>query len=91
MVANTPLVKNLLKPEYWYMRILLNGKATLQERFAEIDVAMVRQELATLNKSWERVPQKIKKIIRMSHLPEALASVFAPQTLNSNRVFVHRE
>jgi len=83
MVANTPLVKNLLNPEY--MRILLNGKATLQERFAEIDIGMVRQELAKLNKGWERVPQKIKKIIKMPDLPEALAAVFAPQTVNSNR------
>ena len=83
MIANTPLVRNLLNPEY--MRILLNGKATLQERFAEIDIAEVRQELGKLNKSWEKVPQKIKKIIRMPHLPEALAAVFAPQTLNSNR------
>jgi hypothetical protein len=35
MLADTPLVKNLENPEY--MRILLNGKESLEELFAEMD------------------------------------------------------
>jgi hypothetical protein len=43
MLANTPLVKNLQNPEY--MKLLLNGKTSLEELFAEIDVNEVRNEL----------------------------------------------
>jgi hypothetical protein len=75
MIANTPLVRNLENPEY--MKIVLDGKATLEERFAEIDITMVREELATFNKSSERVPLKIKKIIRMPQLPKTLLAVFS--------------
>ena len=75
MIANTPLVRNLENPEY--MKIVLDGKATLEERFAEIDIRMVREELATFNKSSERVPLKIKKIIRMPQLPKTLLAVFS--------------
>ena len=41
MMAQTPLVKNLDNPQY--MEIILNGKASLAERFAEIDIIQVRQ------------------------------------------------
>ena len=74
MIANTPLVKNMNNPEY--MSIILDGKATLEERFAEIDVQMVRKELAGLQRSSIRVPREIKKIIRMPQLPQALVALF---------------
>ncbi len=74
MIANTPLVKNMNNPEY--MSIILDGKATLEERFAEIDIEMVRQELARHQRSSVRVPRGIKKIIKMPQLPEALVALF---------------
>ena len=43
MLANTPLVKNLKNEEY--MKILLNGKSNLEDLFAEIDAADIRNEL----------------------------------------------
>jgi len=42
MLADTPLVRNLSNPEY--VHILLKGKDTLADRFAEIDIQQVRQE-----------------------------------------------
>jgi len=46
MLANTPYVKNLDNPEY--MKIILDGKDTLEERFAEIDIKIVRKHLLEL-------------------------------------------
>jgi len=75
MVANTPLVTNLGNPEY--MNIILDGKTTLEERFAEIDIQMVRQELERQQRRSERIPSEIRKIIRMPEFPQALAAAFA--------------
>jgi len=44
MFAQTPLVKNLDNPQY--MNVILNGKATLPERFSEIDIVKVRKAFA---------------------------------------------
>ena len=41
MIADTPLVRNLENPGY--LKILLNGQATLEERFAQIDTETVRE------------------------------------------------
>lgn len=43
MLAETPYVKNLENAEY--RKVILNGKATLTERFAEIDSKNVRKAL----------------------------------------------
>ncbi|HHL33771.1 MAG TPA: hypothetical protein ENJ30_05345 [Desulfobulbaceae bacterium] len=43
-LADTPLVQNLKKDEY--MNIILNGCSNLEERFAQIDTCLVRQEMA---------------------------------------------
>ena len=75
MVANTPLVTNLSNPEY--MNIILDGKDSLEERFAEIDIQMVRQELERQQRRSERIPSEIRKIIRMPEFPQALAAAFA--------------
>jgi len=65
MLADTPLVKNLQNPDY--MRIILNGKSTLAERFAEIDIQLVREELKKQQQP-ERIPPKIKKLLREPNL-----------------------
>jgi hypothetical protein len=43
MIADTLLVRNLENPSY--LKILLDGQATLEERFAQIDINTVRKEL----------------------------------------------
>ena len=74
MPTNTPLVKNLNNPQY--MRILLDGNATLEERFAKIDARLIRKELAKLSGSSDKVPTKIKKLIRQPDLPGQLVAIF---------------
>jgi hypothetical protein len=74
MPTNTPLVKNLNNPQY--MRILLDGNATLEERFAKIDARLIRKELAKLSVSSDKVPTKIKKLIRQPDFPGQLVAIF---------------
>jgi hypothetical protein len=74
MPVNTPLVKNLNNPQY--MRILLNGKSSLEERFAEIDARLVRIELANLSAGSEKVPPRIKNLIRIPDFPTQLVAIF---------------
>ena len=74
ILANTPYIKNLDNPEY--MKIILDGKETLEERFAEIDIKIVRKELLELEQDSAKIPRAIKKIIKMPDLPEALVALF---------------
>ena len=86
MVAATPLVKNLDHPEY--LEILLNGKASLAERFSEIDIVQVRNAFAETQEETQRYPRRMAKVFRIPHLPEQLTKNPPNQTLNpkSNRV-----
>ena len=86
MVAATPLVKNLDHPEY--LEILLNGKASLAERFSEIDIVQVRNAFAETQEETQRYPRRMAKVFRIPHFPEQLTKNPPNQTLNpkSNRV-----
>ncbi len=64
MFANTPLVKNLQNDEY--MKVLLNGKLSLEELFAEIDVTEARNELKTSTANLGKTPAKLKKLVALS-------------------------
>ena len=75
MVADLPFIKNLANPDY--INIILNGKTSLEERFAEIDIHMVRKELDNLKCSTGKIPAKIKKLIQDPDLPEAMLELFA--------------
>jgi hypothetical protein len=77
MLAETPLVKNLKNPEY--LQIILNGKATLEERFAEIDSRIVRAEMKKIRQDAEKVPPEIKAIINKQQLPKILVELFENQ------------
>ena len=77
MLADTPLIKNLKNPEY--LKIILKGKATLEKRFAEIDAKIVREELKKSQEYLERVPAKIKAIIKKPELPKIILNLFAKQ------------
>jgi len=70
MLAQTPLVKNL--DNLQYMEIILNGKASLAERFAEIDITQVRQVFAEAQKVTQKYPKRMAKVFKIPNLPERL-------------------
>jgi hypothetical protein len=68
------LVRNLENPRY--LKILLNGQATLEERFAQIDVETDRKELEAEQTSLEKVPLKIRQLITVPTFPEDVCRLF---------------
>jgi hypothetical protein len=74
ILADTPLVRNLENNEY--LKIILNGCSTLEERFSQIDDKMVREELKQAKKNQEKIPPEIKGIIKQSDLPEKISALF---------------
>ncbi len=74
MLADTPLVRNLENPEY--LKILLDGCQSLEERFARIECQMARDELNKAENSPEKIPAKIKKVIGQPKFLEIIASLF---------------
>lgn len=80
MLAETPLVKNLENPEY--LKIILNGKATLEERFAEIDARSVREELKKSREYSEAIPVKLRDVIKKPDLPQIVMKLFAQQAIS---------
>ena len=72
MLADTPLVKNLSNPEY--VKIILNGHKTLEERFVEIDEQFVRQEMHR-SKSHQAISTRMKKVLRKPNLPSLLSKM----------------
>jgi hypothetical protein len=75
ILADTPLVKNLENKDY--LEIILDGKESLEDRFAEIDSEIVRHELIKSRQSSEKIPYKIKKIIKQPMLPNTLIAIFS--------------
>jgi transcription elongation factor Elf1 len=74
MFVDIPLIENLENSDY--MKILLNGRKTLEERFAEIDAESVRKEMkknCNLNK---KNSGKIQTIINDVKFPERLTNIF---------------
>ena len=70
MLADTPLVKNLSNPQY--VEIILNGHNTLEDRFAEIDEKLVRQEMKK-SVVHRGLSAKMRKVLRKPNLPSLLA------------------
>lgn len=62
MFADTPLVKNLDNPEY--MRIILNGKKSLEEKFVEISHEVVITKMKDAQNIKSKIPRKIIKFLR---------------------------
>jgi hypothetical protein len=58
------------------MGILLDGKETLEELFAQVDANRIRKELAKLSNNSDKVPPRIKKLIRQPDFPEQLIATF---------------
>ena len=72
MLADTPLVKNLSNPEY--VKIILNGHNTFEERFAEIDEKLVRQEMKR-SEDHQGLSARMKKVLRKPKFPSLLAKM----------------
>jgi len=81
MMAQTPLVKNLDHPQY--MKIVLNGKASLAERFAGIDIIQVRQAHTKAQKSAQRYPKRMAEVFKIPHLPRKMLEVTPKRVENS--------
>ena len=73
--AATALIKNLSNPEY--VEVILNGRSSLEERFADTDIHVVRKELRHLQSTTGRIPPTIKKLIKQPDLPEILVALFS--------------
>ena len=73
MLPDTPLTMNLKNSEY--MKILLAGKKTLEERFAEIDSKEVRRRLEESKNGTGTTYPQLKKIIRIPDLPKSIVSL----------------
>ena len=73
ILAETPLVKNMENPAC--MKILLNGKASLEAVFAEIDVDTFRAAFKEARNLPEKIPAKLKSLAKMSDFPEKLVKL----------------
>ena len=58
------------------MDIILDGKPSIEARFAEIDTHIVRRELHNNRVTPEKVPAEIKKLIKLPGLPDTLVALF---------------
>lgn len=79
MLAETPLVKNLQNQAY--LPTLLNGKASIEEVFAEIDIAAVRQQLRKVQPNLDQIPPKIEHAIATTDYPDKLLSTLKKAAL----------
>ncbi len=75
MFADTPLVKNLDNPDY--MKVILNGGNSLEEKFAEIDHKKVIAKMKDAGKVESKIPRKIKKFIRKDEVMTKLLYLIA--------------
>ena len=82
MLANTPLVKNLHNAEY--MDVLLHGRSQLEDVFAEIESAEVREEMKHAQKHVGKIPARLKTLTSKTTYPEVLRNCFAK--LKSNGI-----
>lgn len=75
MFADTPLVKNLENPEY--MRIILNGKKSLEERFAQVNYKEVMCKMQKAGNVESKIPRKIKLFVRQEETMSKLLNLMA--------------
>jgi hypothetical protein len=56
------------------VEIILNGHNTLEDRFAEIDEKLVRQEMKK-NEAHQGISARMKKVLRKPNFPSLLAKM----------------
>ena len=66
MLADTLLIKNLDNKEY--MKILLQNKTSLEQLFATIETKQVKEQWNEINQETEKMPTKIKSLIKQDNL-----------------------
>ncbi|MCA1793538.1 MAG: transposase [Desulfobacteraceae bacterium] len=76
ILANTPLVQNLKNEEY--LKIILNGCSSLEERFSQIDARLVQQELASSTQNKDKILPAIKKMIKDVKFTEKISKLICP-------------
>lgn len=74
IIADTPLIKNLERPQY--VKILLDGHATLEECFAHLRIEEIRHESKRSNSSYEQIPPEIRALVEDPAFPTRIASLF---------------
>ena len=67
MLADTPLVRNLDNPNY--MKILLDGKANLEELFAELEAAHLAGD-GGLQANTDRILPGFRALMNLPTLPD---------------------
>ena len=75
MIADTPLVKNLDNPEY--MNIILNGKKSLEETFAEISQKEIMKKMQEAKKDETKIPRKVVLLVRQKETMAKLLFLIA--------------
>lgn len=75
MLAETPLVKNLQNKQY--LKLLLNGASSLEQRFAQIDANTVRQELLKSNSDQDMVSPWVSCLIKKKNFVQDISATFA--------------
>jgi hypothetical protein len=75
ILAETPLVKNLDNEEY--VKILLDGCQTLEERFAKIDSKLAQKSLRESQQNAERISPELKKMIRHPDFQNKISTLIA--------------
>ncbi len=76
MFADTLLIKNLGNPDIY--SLLLNGKATLAERFAEISAELLQEKLESVEDQEDRLCPAVRKMLRKTvALPVVLMQLAA--------------
>ena len=74
LLADTPLVANLKSEEY--LNTILGDCKSLEQRFSQIDAAMVRKYLTNQHNEPLKFSAKIKPLIKQEGLPDKLAQMF---------------
>lgn len=75
MLEETPYVKNLENPEY--LKVILNGKETLAECFAEIDIAKIRETMKKHHEEQDRLRPCVKKAIEDNGLLQSILEAYS--------------
>jgi len=86
ILAETPLVRNLENPTY--MKILLDGKKSIEEVFAETEIEPLREAFREVQDVPEKIPAKLKPLIAMPDFPAKLVNMLekAVAKPESNRI-----
>ncbi len=84
ILADTPLVRNLANEEYH--NIILGDCSSLAERFSQIDRKMVSEQLKQADENCDKIPPKVKMMIKLPNLPEKISALFLSNSkFNANR------